>query len=137
MLRVRFRKLCQLDSDYGIKGHDLGTQGQLRGLIHLLHLAFLFKSKRASDGMLESNDSSPGSLAEPPILPLVPLIAGSALVAPLHAFGTDLMLSSMKAGVVVAVQRLLPVRYEGSSLQKRTSVMTTSRLAGSEKSEPH
>lgn len=99
----------------------------MRGLFRVLDLGFVFQSKRrnldASEGMLELNDSSPGSLAEPTILPLVPLVACHALVAPLYTLRVDLVFSSEEARVVIAVQRLLPVRYEGSALQKRMSVV--------------
>ena len=63
--------------------------------------------------------SSPVPLAEPSILPLIPLIAGNALVAPLHALRIDLVFGREEAGVVVAVESFLPVGDEGSTLKKK------------------
>jgi hypothetical protein len=68
--------------------------------------------------------SSPAPLTEPTILSRVPLVAGNALVTPLHALGVDLVLDREEAGVVVAVQSLLEVRDEGAALEKEMSVMS-------------
>jgi hypothetical protein len=66
--------------------------------------------------LLTGVHSSPAPLAEPPILPLIPLVARNAEVAPLHALGIDLVLGREEAGVVVAVESLLEVWDEGPAL---------------------
>jgi hypothetical protein len=79
--------------------------------------------------------SSPAPLAEPAILPLVPFVAGNALVAPLHALGIDLVLDREEAGVVVAVQGLLEVWDKGAALEKEN--VSSLSLIGSSSVDPY
>jgi hypothetical protein len=67
--------------------------------------------------LLTGVHSSPAPLAEPAILPLIPLVACDAEIAPLHALGIDLVLGREEAGVVVAVKSLLEVWDERSALR--------------------
>jgi hypothetical protein len=75
--------------------------------------------------------SSPAPLAEPTILPLGPLVAGNALVAPLYTLWVDLVLGREEARVVVAVQGVLPIGDKGAALEKERKTSVQCSLVGS------
>lgn len=60
--------------------------------------------------------SGPDLLAKPSIEPLNPLVAGDTAFTPLDTVRIVFVLDGKKARVVLAIQRLLPVRHEVTAL---------------------